>query len=141
MFVRTHCWPHITCCRPSAGESSFYTIRASNIGTTRLQEVTILTKPPLTNLSCIWASTNSSITSLPLALMEFGAAVTCTGTFTFDQATFEAGPLALQATANAKELTNAAVAQLVVVQPAYAPALKVEVLSAEAGVLPTSARE
>jgi hypothetical protein len=65
----------------------------------------------------------------------------CTCSFTFDQSTFEAGPLALQATATAKELSSAAVAQLVVVQPAYAPALKVKVLAAEAGVLPTSARE
>jgi hypothetical protein len=89
----------------------------------------------------MWTSTNSSIASLPLSLMEVGAAITCTGIFTFDQATFEAGPLALQATATAKELSNAAVAQLVVVQPAYAPALKVEVLAAESGVLPTIARE
>lgn len=73
--------------------------------------------------------------------MEVGAAITCSGNFTFDQATFEAGPLALQATAAAKELTSAAAAQLVVVQPAYAPALKVEVLAAEAGLMPTSARE
>jgi hypothetical protein len=89
----------------------------------------------------MWASTNSSIGSLPLALMEVEAAITCSGNFTFDQATFEAGPLSLQAIATAKELSSAAVAQLVVVQPAYAPALKVEVLAAEAGVLPTSARE
>jgi hypothetical protein len=136
----TDCRPS-TCCNAPAGESSSYTIRAANIGTTRLRNVTISTQPPLNGLSCMWASINSSISSLPLGLMEVGASIVCTGSYTFDQATFEAGSLALQATATAKELSSAAAAQLVVVQPAYAPALKVEVLAAEAGVLPTIARE
>lgn len=73
--------------------------------------------------------------------MQVGDVVTCTGVFAFNQSTFEAGRLSLQATGNAAELSNGTTAQRVNVDPVHMPRLEVTVLDGEVGVKPTRARE
>lgn len=73
------------------------------------------------------AELTSSVTCVPSGTLAVAATMTCTGTFTFDQPTFEAGVKSLTAALQSANLTVAASSNTVQTTPVEDPKVAISI--------------